>query len=106
MAPRNGAVINTRREVAPERKAHSVVALVDISIPQNLKPHPSEGTITVAKYMGKRAAIIVVANAEFAQSYIYHAKTSLFLSLFISVFYNQLGSINFKSLPDGRRGNS
>ena len=106
MAPRNGAVINTRREVAPERKAHSVVALVDISIPQNLKTHPSGGTITVAKYMGKRAAITVVAKAEFAQSYIYHAKTFLFLSLFISLFYNQLEPINLKSLPEVRRGNS
>ena len=79
IAPRNGAVINTKRAVVPERNAHSVVALVDISIPQNLKTHPSGGTITVAKYMGKRAAITVVANAEFAQSYIYHAKRFLFL---------------------------
>ncbi len=97
MAPRNGAVINTKSAVAPERKAHSVVALVDISILKNLKSHPSEGTITVAKYMGKRAAMIVVANAEFAQSYIYHAKTFLSLSLFISVIYNQLKVIHLKS---------
>ncbi len=93
IAPRIGAVINTKRAVVPARKAHSVVALVDISMPQNLKTHPSEGTITVAKYMGKRAAITVVAKAEFAQSYIYHAKTFLFLSLFIIVFYNQVGPI-------------
>ena len=86
IAPRIGAVINTKRAVVPARKAHSVVALVDISIPQILKPHPSAGTITVAKYMGKRAAITVVAKAEFAQSYIYHAKTLLFLSLFIDTF--------------------
>jgi hypothetical protein len=66
-----------------------VVALVDISIPQNLNTHPSAGTITVAKYMGKRAAITVVANAEFAQSYIYHAKTFLFWSLFIGLFSNR-----------------
>ena len=76
--------MNTRSAVAPARKAHSVVALVDVSIPQNLKTHPSAGTITVAKYMGKRAAITVVANAEFAQSYIYHAKTLLFSLYFIN----------------------
>ena len=88
--PRIGAVINTNIAAAPARKAHSVVAFVDISMPQNLKIHPSEGTITVTKYIGRRAAITVVANAEFAQSYIYHAKTSLFLSFFIGVFYSQL----------------
>jgi len=90
IAPRIGAVINTNRAAAPARKAHSVVAFVDNSMPQNLKIHPSEGTITVAKYMGRRAAITVVANAEFAQSYIYHANTSFFLSFFIGVFYSQL----------------
>ena len=90
IAPRIGAVINTNRAAAPARKAHSVVAFVDISMPQNLKIHPSEGAITVTKYIGRRAAITVVANAEFAQSYIYHAKTSLFLSFFIGVFYSQL----------------
>ena len=89
MAPRTGAVINTKRAVVPERNDHRVVALVDISIPQSLKTHPSEGTITVAKYMGKRAAITVVANAEFAQSYIYHAKTFLFLSLFTDTVSNR-----------------
>jgi len=93
IAPRIGAVINTNRAAVPARKAHSVVAFVDNSMPQNLKIHPSEGTITVAKYIGRRAAITVVANAEFAQSYIYHANTSFFLSLFIGVFYRQLESI-------------
>ncbi len=83
IAPRIGADKNTKRAVVPERKPHSVVALVGISIPPNLKIHPSEGTITVAKYMGKRPAIIVVANAELAQSYIHHAKTVLSLSVFI-----------------------
>jgi hypothetical protein len=43
----------------------------------------------VAKYMGKRAAIMVVANAELAQSYIHHAKTVLSLSLFIGLFSNR-----------------
>jgi hypothetical protein len=79
IAPRIGAVKNTKRAVVPERMPQSVVALVGISILPNLKVHPPWGTITVAKYMGKRAAIMVVANAELAQSYIYHAKI-LFLS--------------------------
>jgi hypothetical protein len=38
----------------------------------------------VAKYIGKRAAITVVANAELAQSYIYHANTFLSFSFFIN----------------------
>ncbi len=90
MAPRIGAVMNTKRAVVPERNAHSVAALVDMSILQNLKLHPSNGTMTVAKYIGKIAAIMVVANAEFAQSYIYHAKRFLFFSLFIIVISTHL----------------
>jgi hypothetical protein len=88
IAPRIGAVKNTKRAVAPARKAHNVVALVDISMLKNLNSHPSGGIMTVAKYMGKRAAITVVANAEFAQSYIYHPNRFLFLSLVIILFCN------------------
>ena len=88
IAPRIGAVMNTNKAVVPDRKAHRVVALVGITIPPNLKIHPSGGTITVAKYMGRMAAITVVAKAELAQSYIYHAKTVLPLSVFIGIFYN------------------
>jgi len=83
IAPRIGAVKNTKRAVVPDRKPHSVVALVGISIPPNLKVHPPWGTITVAKYIGKRAAIMVVANAELAQSYIHHAKILFSFWLFM-----------------------
>ena len=88
IAPRIGAVRNTNMAVVPTRKAHSVVALVGISMLHNLNSHPLGGTITVAKYMGRRAAITVVANAEFAQSYIYHANRFFSLSFFIIAFCN------------------
>jgi hypothetical protein len=88
IAPSVGAVMNTKRAVAPERNPHKVAALVTISKPENLKTQPSDGTITVAKYIGKRAAITVVANAELAQSYIHHAKMFLSFSFFINSLYS------------------
>jgi hypothetical protein len=84
IAPSVGAIMNTKRPVVPARNPHKVAALVAISIPENLKIQPSDGTITVAKYIGKRAAITVVANAELAQSYIHHANTFLSFSFFIN----------------------
>jgi hypothetical protein len=80
--------MNTKKAVAPERNPHNVAALVAISIPENLKIQPSDGTITVTKYIGRMAAITVVANAELAQSYIHQAKIFLSFSLLISLFYN------------------
>jgi hypothetical protein len=96
IAPRIGAVKNTKRAVVPERKPQSVVALVGISILPYLKVHPPWGTITVAKYMGKRAAIMVVANAELAQSYIYHAKILFSFWLFMETI-PQKGILSQKS---------
>ena len=75
IAPSIGADKKTKKAVVPERKAHKVVAFVDISMLASLKFHPSKGTITEAKYIGNSPAITVVANAELAQSYIYQAKT-------------------------------
>lgn len=76
--------MNTKRPVVPARNPHKVAALVAISMPENLKIQPSDGTITVTKYIGKRAAITVVANAELAQSYIHHANTFLSFSFFMN----------------------
>ncbi len=84
IAPRMGAVMKTNRDAVPERNPHKVAALVDIFRPENLKVQPSAGTITVAKYMGKIAAITVVANAELAQSYIHQAKMFFLSPLIIS----------------------
>ncbi len=78
IAPRTGADKKTIKAVVPERKAHMVVAFVDISKLPSLKNHPLEGTMTEAKYIGKSPAMTVVANAELAQSYIYQAKRVLF----------------------------
>ena len=41
-----------------------------------------------AKNLFDLAEVAVVAKAELAQSYIYHAKTVLPLSVFIGIFYN------------------